>query len=271
MSNMGNQTLASLQESTLAVAKKTASKKSKAGPKEPKVRKTPACGECKKNKVRCPHRSVIDEHGNIIEGPEEEPKPHASTPAPAPKLTNDGDIEQNPESGATSRSGTAGREIEQLQGTKMERPHRKGAGKRKFDNSTQEDTAEPAQKCPKRGAQEASAKPQERKKPGRKPLQKSPIMVRDTPPADVDAPPRVTQQAHPRGNLDMSIDIAWDRHMVSELDKHIKQTGQKWELLQQTIETAQEQWEDVVRSMESTKQFMNKWTAKFTYDDAYME
>lgn len=155
-----------------------------------------------------------------------------------------------------------------------QRPRRSNAGKRKLDDTSLEHTAPTDSK---------RQKPDGRK-PARKPREKTPIpivVVEDTeagtvsvsspgtelsnpPPANF--PPTATQHG---GNINPSIDMAWHRGMTNLLEKHISETMQKWEMLQSTIIEAEKQWEEVQKSMQATKSFMNEWTSRWTMSDAF--
>lgn len=150
------------------------------------------------------------------------------------------------------------------------RPRRANAGKRKLDDTSNETAT----------ANDSKRQKTERKKPGRKPRQKTPIpivIVEDTeaePPA-VSSPttepsdtPAVIQQRN-GGNVNPSIDMAWHRGMTTLLEKHINDTKQKWETLQNTIEEAGKQWEDVQNSMQAAKNFMIEWASRWTMSDAF--
>jgi hypothetical protein len=166
---------------------------------------------------------------------------------------------------------TAGKEGEKPTETAStsRRPRRANAGKRKLDETMVEDTAT---NDPKR-------QKIERKKPGRKPCQKTPplIVIEDTeaasrsvssPGTEPSNPPAAIQQRY-GGNINPSIDMAWHRGMTGLLDNHINDTKQKWETLQNTIKEAEKQWEEVQQSMQATKNFMNEWTSRWTMSNAF--
>lgn len=228
----------------------------------------PVCAYCRAKKIACHHRAIYDEHYNLVRPAEEPPK------LDYPKLAN-GQAKKSTLKSITNTIATAGRESEKSAETAStsERPRRANAGKRKLDDIMIEDATTNGPKRQKI----------EKKKPGRKPRQKTPptIVIEDTDaaPRSVSSPgtetatepsdPSAAFQQGYGGNVNPSIDMAWNRCMTGLLEKHINETKQKWEALQNAIKEAEKQWEEVQRSMQATKDFMNGWTERWTMSDAF--
>lgn len=229
------------------------------------------CAYCRTKKIACHHRAIYDEHYNLVRPAEEPPK--LDDPKPASGQAKKAALES-----ISNTTKTAGKEGEKTAETAStsERPRRANAGKRKLDDTMIEDAATNGPKRQKF----------EKKKPGRKPRQKTPptIVIEDT-----DAAPRsvsspgtepsttATEPSNPLtaiqqgygGNVNPSIDMAWNRYMTGLLEKHINETKEKWETLHNTIKEAEKQWEEVQQSMQTTKNFMNEWTSRWTKSDAF--
>ncbi|GAM34530.1 hypothetical protein TCE0_015r02173 [Talaromyces pinophilus] len=231
----------------------------------------PVCAYCRAKKIACHHRAIYDEHYNLVRPADEPPK--LDDPKPASGQAKKTALKSIPNTIATAaKEGERSAET----ASTSERPRRANAGKRKLDDTMIEDTATNGPKRQKI----------EKKKPGRKPRQKTPpiIVVEDTDaaphlasspgtePSDAATepsnPPAAVQQGY-SGNINPSIDMAWNRCMTGLLEKRINETKKKWETLQNTIKEAEKQWEDVQRSMQATKDFMNGWTERWTMSDAF--
>lgn len=208
---------------------------------------------------------MYDEFGNLVKPAEEPPKLDDPKPASSQaKKTSLKFITQSIEPVATESEKSAD------MASVLQRPRRANAGKRKLDD-TVEDTA----------TKDAKRQKTDRKKPGRKPREKTPIpivVVEDTeagtvsvssPGTEPSNPPTATIQQGYGGNVNPSIDMAWHRGMTNLLENHIDQTKQKWETLQNTITEAEKQWEEVQKSMQAAKSFMNEWTSRWTMSDGF--
>lgn len=231
----------------------------------------PVCAYCRAKKIACHHRAIYDEFDKLVKPAEESPK--LDDPKPTSGQTKKATLKF-----INDTIETAGKEGEKPTETEStsERPRRVNAGKRKINEAMVEDAAANAPKRLKT----------ERKKPGRKPRQKTPlvIVIEDTEAArrsvsspgtepsitatEPSNPPPAIRQGY-GGNVNPSIDMAWHRAMTNLLEQQINGTKQKWETLQNTIKEAEKQWDDVQRSMKATKDFMNGWTERWTGTDAF--
>ncbi|EEA28515.1 hypothetical protein TMatcc_003155 [Talaromyces marneffei ATCC 18224] len=219
----------------------------------------PVCDFCKAKKIACHHRDIYDEFGRLVKRGETPPKLDGPKPASGQAKKAAFKIQIKTFGNGSEKSSETS--------TASQRPRRANAGKRMLDDVSIESATENDSKRQKT----------EQKKPGRKPRRSTPISIEDTeaeplsassPATEPSVTPLVTQQLR-GGNLDNSMDLAWYRGMTSLLEKRINDTTQKWKVLKQTIDQAEEQWEEVQQSMQSTKNFMNEWTSRFARSDAF--
>lgn len=253
--------------------------------------KDPVCDPCKDKKVGCPHRAIRDKGGKVVIPAEVDPSSvTVAFSGKSRKVYVTIKSKSDPEKPVVTNDQPKLTSSE----APLKRSRREGAGKRKIDDSVNEGTLSGDTK---RVRVRATAKvdnnkksTQEGQKPVQNPRQEQPVLLTETaattstdiaeimnpeieqpmntniPSSPVCEPQTQPQIQKPpmKGAVENSIDIAWHRYMTRKLEEYINDTTSKWEALQETIQRAEAQWNEVSESMATTNGFIAKWVFQFT-------